>query len=800
MYISTADTKLLDSIIKDFEVAFRSYIADCIVQDLPNANSFKQQLDIINRTIEPSSIVNSDSIKEKLRKIIANYKSKYIILENVHDSYKRKDYLSNDVPYVSELIDYLFIFFNKYYSNCCKPFASVEEFLSYSKKYHNTRNTLSHPASSKTLSEDAKDVAAYVRKLITLLDHKYFWYVPKNDIEKNIELFLLNIEYDSIPINNLHEIGISHKKIVCRERELEDLKNLIVPEDISVRTADSVLIYGYGGVGKTALAIEFIYELIKGLLDKRISSNFDFIFFFSSKDEALRIFETTGKIYVDAVKKHFSTFDELQDNIFKYLKITSSKELAGKSGIIVIDNIENLNEGESRKIFEFILQCPRSVKFILTSRNEEGNCERKIHIREFDQSSGKLFIAEYLGKNGIDVQISDDNKLSLLAAAKGNTLILILSLQSLSDGRQTCDEIVEQLQNIESSNIEVIAEFMYKNTFDSTIEYINTKWQNPIDLVKIISLYNEPIDLASISSLCGLNISECEEICDLLTRKLILNKIKGLYCLNEFANKFILIKYLPNRIETNVIRSKISRHKQQVQKDLARLEKLTSRSIELKHIMEDWKPATYTDKIAISRTFSAYSEAIKILTDAAATNKILDEITKSMKMTSHPYILVQYIRVKELLLEKNHEYKNADKRKNTIEELRLMYEEAVERILFRYIFIVTTRSYAIFLKNYGRFLRMHANDTMQSARYVEEAKERYSAFEKDRAYFSIVRALATSYANLYKQTFNKSYLHLFLSCYNEIEKGSFGNLKNRKSFFERFHSFKEEARRLLQSA
>ena len=72
------------------------------------------------------------------------------------------------------------------------------------------------------------------------------------------------------------------------------------------------------------------------------------------------------------------------------------------------------------------------MQFILTSRNSE-EYEINFKLAGFDSDLGKEFIKEYSEENALDLELSDTEAEQLLSLAKGNTLVLVLSMRRLSE-------------------------------------------------------------------------------------------------------------------------------------------------------------------------------------------------------------------------------------------------------------------------------------------------------------------------------------------------------------------------------
>ncbi|MFE6661894.1 AAA family ATPase, partial [Bacillus subtilis] len=142
----------------------------------------------------------------------------------------------------------------------------------------------------------------------------------------------------------------THTDLLCRDSEIGELYSSLLGSDIRQRLAGSVLLYGYGGVGKTAITTEFLYRLLRDKKDGKYS-DVEYLLFFSSKDEYLRSSNSTGEFYIDSARPEFSTFDDLASAICKRLKLDSVHQIAEKyqRGIIAIDNIENINSDEQKK-------------------------------------------------------------------------------------------------------------------------------------------------------------------------------------------------------------------------------------------------------------------------------------------------------------------------------------------------------------------------------------------------------------------------------------------------------------------
>ena len=766
MYLSTSNCFKLDEIVKSFEVAYRSHIVSVLKTKYPTISDFSIAINKLNSSFQLSSIVYTHKYKSKLTKIESEIGTFYSAIENCNNDLISKDYHEHNVPYVSEIIEYVNFFYNDCFKDLSKSFSTIEEFKDYSAKYYLIRNSLSHPASSKIIVTQAKEVVSFIRKQLLNIDDEMYWYVSKKLLAQKIEEFIDNIELNPLKIHNLDNISFNHKKLICRDAELIILNELIFGKEIGYRKSGSVIIYGYGGIGKTALILDFIYQTIKEIFDNTIKTDLDFLLFYTSKEEILTFSETSGKLYINEIKKQIDSFEDFKTKLFNDLDIKSPAEFQSKKGLVIIDNFETISLNDKNLFFEFIKQSPRTIQYVLTSRNEEP-CEDKIHLKEFKEiEPGIKFINEFIVSNNYFVEITEDEKKQLIKYSKGNTLILVLTIEMLKNGT-TIKEILNDLLNIESSNIEIIADFMYKNNISQAISFLESEGHQPIDMLKVISINEYPIDLYSISVLSGKSISSIEYMCSFLTTKIILEKRGESYSLNEFANKFIFIKYLPGKIEKNEIKQRINSYQKNLNKELEKLEESKKKVPILQGIMDDWLPKTKIDEIAIASSFALFPTAMDAveLNKISELSKIKKEFEKNEKMTSHPYVKFQKARTLQLFLK----IIPAQDKKELTDLISNSYEEAIEATDFYYSYIKNTKSYGSLNWLFGVFLSFTIRDSKRAVRYLEDAVEVFHRLKiKDLSYFKILNDLSYAYDRIYFSNKDKQYAFEIKKMYAEI--------------------------------
>jgi hypothetical protein len=151
-------------------------VAEMIICQFPDKEKFSIATGNLANSYTPSSVMFSHKIAKKIQAIEKNTNDYFQVIESCNNATQTRVYVDN-VPYVSELIDYVSIFFNDCFLNSgiLGNFPSLEQFQYLSRD----RNALSHPASSRILVKEAQSVILFTNKMIGFLEEKYFWYITQ---------------------------------------------------------------------------------------------------------------------------------------------------------------------------------------------------------------------------------------------------------------------------------------------------------------------------------------------------------------------------------------------------------------------------------------------------------------------------------------------------------------------------------------------------------------------------------------------------------------------------------------------
>lgn len=772
MYLTTNQHDRLRTIIMSFEIPFRTYIATILLGKYSDINKFNKAL-IYGESIEDISPV----FKSQIGKIKSKPEYTYDLLKSTLES-RDKKIIKNEVkvPDVATIVG-LILFFHKDFGDFISIFVEKEIFVKQIEKYHYVRNKLNHPGCKTLEEQDLMLVLNFVSNACIFIGIEYeecFWDKSEEKLYKEIR-GLESIENTNFKfVNNFEELPLLNHKIVCREKEIDSIKKFIYGIRGALRKKTSLSIYGYGGVGKTALVIEAMKSIIQDIMDETTSNNYnpDFILFFTAKEEGLDLAQTTGNIQKKICKHNFTSFRELKTAILDKLKI-SSFENYSKKGIIIIDNLETIETSERKQIKEFIdYMSPAGIQYIITSRNEE-ECEERIKLSGFESVNGRKFIRQYIEENELDLELDETDQETLLEQSMGNTLVLVLSLRRLSKRVATVDGIVTDLSkmasvqtvanefvNLPANGYEIISEFMFKNTFIELEEKLIDNKEVFVRMLQAFAVFpRETIDIYTMCMLMDVGYAQIEPYLNLLCRFLILERKEDSYSINSFAEKYIVQRFLPDQETYERFSNKISKSVREIEEDLKKLNYDLERNNKVKEIIDDWFVLYEGDKIAAAKAYHLYQDVNQDCQKGSrffvesAYKEVQDKIILIEKMTMHPYVKFQKARMLSLI------YSTHVLEKDIKIEIEKAFIDCIWVIKNNtlYIKIKSTKNYASVLWIFGNFLYSNG-EVKEATRYLEEG---YSCFEllgkHNKEFYQCCSTLGRTYLEQYKKTGIKSY-------------------------------------------
>lgn len=773
MYLSIKQHDQFRTILMGFEIPYRGYIADILLSNYPSSNDLETALDAKRTSLQAS---DPFFLRDTLPKAVKHAK-----VENMYNTFSTAAItteivaVDQDMPMVGALNIITFAL-TRDFRDLYNIFTSYITFCELAEKYRYARNKLDHPGCRTLEDNHLVPVLSFVKDICSFLDDKYF--IQKSKEEILSEVFALQKRSIVIPISkhNLVETPYADAQIVCRDTEIAELKSFVYGNPGDLRKQHSRCVYGYGGVGKTALVVETIKQIVQDLVDNKTVNDYkpEYMFFFSAKKRKLQISDTTGRVIERQTRSHFETADELISLIHEALSLESFRNFHDE-GLIVVDNLEALSVEDRKKVKHFIeSQTPTEMQFLITSRNSE-EYESNKKLSGFEAEDGNSFVLSYIDENALDVQISESEINELLDISKGNTLVLVLSLRRLSqklidmsglNADFSCVNvwkgIRQNITNLAPNAYESISDFMFKDTF----EQIETVFSNTDLFYKILKVFalipNDSIDLSTVCLLTNLSYPEVEATIDTLCNYLIIERKENCYSLNQFAETYIIQRFIPDAQTFEALSVEIEKQRREVQRSLEKLEVDMQQRMNLRNIMRDWNIITDADRITAAKMYDLYGQVNAECNRGGKfkVQSIIEEfIVKSEeceKITAHPYIKYQKARILQRI-----DDSNILSRKH-VEEIRKNYLDAIFIIktVNQYSVIQNTKSYAALLWLFGQFLA-NQNELLEAIRYLEDAK---AAFEtqtrSDDQYFQCITLLGWKYRDLYLEDREKYLTYL----------------------------------------
>lgn len=763
MYLSIKQHDQFRNILMGFEIPYRSYIASILLANYPSNAQFENAIMAKKASLQPSDplflreILPKEATSSKIQKMYTRFTTAASSAGIVP--------VDQDIPMVGGLNIITFSLTGEF-QDLYNLFSGYALFCELAEKYRYARNKLDHPGCRTLEDSHLIPVLSFVKDICTFLDDSHF--VQKSKVEILAEVSSLQQNRLIIPIkkHNLYETPYVESQVVCRDIEIVDLKTYIYGNPGDLRKRHSYCIYGYEGVGKTALVVEVAKQIIQDVIDGTTVNDYkpEYIFFFSAKKRQMKIAEATGRVISQQVKWHFETAEELITLIFESLNVATLRGFHAE-GIIIVDNLETLSTEEREKVKIFVeTQTPPEMQFILTSRNSE-EYESNKKLSGFEEESGRNFISRYIDENVLDIELTESEANELLNISKGNTLVLVLCIRRLSQklvnisGLQAdfsspnaWKKIRNSLSIVAPNAYESISEFMFKDTFEQLeliFAYDIELFNKVLKIFAIIS--NEGIDLSTVCLLTKCSYPKVESAVDALCNYLILERKGSGYFINQFAEKYIIGRFIPDAEVFQTLSAEIVGRQRQIRESLENLKQDMIERPDLSKIMRDWQIVTDSDQITAAKMYDLYGRANRECNRGskfkveAVFEEFITETKEAEEITAHPFVKYQKARILQLI-DKSNVLSNKH-----IAEIQAAYNDAIYVIktVDQYASIQTTKSYASLLWLYGQFLGENGN-LQYAIRYLEDGKESFEAQNIiEQQYYQCVTLLGTKYLEFY---------------------------------------------------
>ena len=329
------------------------------------------------------------------------------------------------------------------------------------------------------------------------------------------------IEYKPQLYHNLPEPEFDDTGYIGRKQEIIDIKSLIYNKRYQIIT-----IVGNGGLGKTAIAVKTLYEIID---DPK--NEFDAVLWISlktrtlSKGEFVTIensIKDIPNIYLFGLNSIIA-IDGLspEENLINFM--TEFKVL------LVLDNLETVNNED---INSFIKKIPENSKVLITSRHGIGELEYRYNLQGMNSKDSIVYFRELSRYYGIELfkKSDDDIKDLINKHLYSNPLSIKWFISGVFNGMDERSLIAKK---------DELIEFCMSNVYSKLS-------QNAKNILQLFLIENKRLCIGEIDYFLNTD--------DVVLRKainelLLTNMVKlssGYYLMNDMARDYLSIYHAPD--------------------------------------------------------------------------------------------------------------------------------------------------------------------------------------------------------------------------------------------------------------
>lgn len=327
----------------------------------------------------------------------------------------------------------------------------------------------------------------------------FFWieilpsFNPKNNIKANIP-------------------AADYVNFVGRERQKAKIKQ----EIIEIPNRDG-MIYGLGGVGKTALMQQLCFELSEEEnLDNVL---FDNIIWVSAKSD---FYNPTFNI-IEKGKKQIESLDNIISAIFQFFEFENLDEYAfedrkelvielfkEKKILLILDNFETILQKEADKIIEFfsvevkraLIQYPNSFKVIITSRKLRPTGFYQVELKGLDLDESKDLMRGLSQRYGSRKALPEAQMNRIHKATSGIPILIKHCYGQIYEYNKPIEDVIRNLPA--ESNLAI--EFSFREIF----ELLKTDTCQ-LKIVLLLGIINCPLLIRQIAEILEIDEREIRD-------------------------------------------------------------------------------------------------------------------------------------------------------------------------------------------------------------------------------------------------------------------------------------------------
>lgn len=336
----------------------------------------------------------------------------------------------------------------------------------------------------------------------------------------------------NLPLPDFDETGL-----VGRGNEARTLLRHLLSRREHVLT-----VVGEGGVGKTALAVKVLYDLID-----HSECPYEAVLWTSLKTEALtaegiKALATAARDIVGMVRALAYPLDpEFQGSVEELGTV-----LEGATVLLVVDNLETADSNEIVRLYDAM---PDTTQFLFTSRVGLGQLERRVQLGGLDARDASNLFRRYARIRGLThlATLDDRQVASIATALRQNPLAIRWYLLSIESGHQP---------DLALQNQDELLEFCVRSVFDALSESARRL------LLDVFAL-GRSVSFSELAVLAGEGLDELRAGLHELQRSSLIettvdagSRVSQIFALTTSASQFIARIAPPEEVRAAEIRDR----------------------------------------------------------------------------------------------------------------------------------------------------------------------------------------------------------------------------------------------------
>ena len=348
------------------------------------------------------------------------------------------------------------------------------------------------------------------------------YYLIENDPTQLISCRFKKIpEYGIKVDHNLPEPEFDDTGYIGRRQEMVEINELLLNKKNQI-----ISIIGTGGIGKTAITIKLLYDLIDNC-----NHEFDAILWISLKTRTL----SNGEFVTlnNTIKEFDKIIEELtrvsileesltpEENIIKFMTEFNT--------LLVLDNLETIN---TEKVNQFLKQIPFGSKVLITSRYGLGELEYRYKLEGMNSNDAMRYFRELSKYYGLEQHRKSDIRIKNIVEEHlyNNPLSIKWYMSGMYNG-------ISEEQML--CNKEKLIEFCMSNAYSNISSVAK-------DILSLLLLEDLGLCLGEIDYFLNYSENEIKQSINELLKTNMIKIIDGEYEMIAMARDYLSLYHKPN--------------------------------------------------------------------------------------------------------------------------------------------------------------------------------------------------------------------------------------------------------------